>query len=382
MPPGMRKKFAEAKKAASAASSSPWVEVYDPENEAYYYWHSETQEVTWEAPEDYRMAADDATMAAAIKLQCVWRTKQAKKKVDGLPQNWVKVHDTEAGCDYYLNEMTGESAWELPEHLRAAEENGTLKEAELSAEATMEQAEKIRSIMRKAKMPPGIRKKFSILKRQRSMESESPWVEVYDPDMGKCSLCFFSYKYSYDCTVLITLENCSTVRTYEEMHLHLLFEKIAPIFFPAAFYYFHNTTGEVQWEAPADYRMAADDATMAAVIKIQCVYRSRRTKRRMGEILAGRGGARGAAKLKVEAAIAEHDAAAAASFAAQAETGGVWVEAFDPNSGKMYYFHTGTSENSWEKPDVYVMAADNVMVSDRFPFPFHRRRKFVFSEDL
>ena len=173
---------------------------------------------------------------------------------------------------------------------------------------------------------------------------------------------FFSYKYSYDCTVLITLENCSTVRTYEEMHLHLLFEKIAPIFFPAAFYYFHNTTGEVQWEAPADYRMAADDATMAAVIKIQCVYRSRRTKRRMGEILAGRGGARGAAKLKVEAAIAEHDAAAAASFAAQAETGGVWVEAFDPNSGKMYYFHTGTSENSWEKPDVYVMAADNVMV--------------------
>ena len=159
-------------------------------------------------------------------------------------------------------------------------------------------------------------------------------------------------------------------------------KKSPPFFSPAAFYYFHNTTGEVQWEAPADYRMAADDATMAAVIKIQCVYRSRRTKRRMGEILAGRGGARGAAKLKVEAAIAEHDAAAAASFAAQAETGGVWVEAFDPNSGKMYYFHTGTSENSWEKPDVYVMAADNVMVSDRFPFPFHRRRKFVFSEDL
>ena len=66
--------------------------------------------------------------------------KQAKKKVDGLPQNWVKVHDTEAGCDYYLNEMTGESAWELPEHLRAAEENGTLKEAELSALAEENQS--------------------------------------------------------------------------------------------------------------------------------------------------------------------------------------------------------------------------------------------------
>ena len=135
----------------------------------------------------------------------------------------------------------------------------------------------------------------------------------------------------------------------------------------------------MQWEAPADYRMAADDATMAAVIKIQCVYRSRRTKRRMGEILAGRGGARGAAKLKVEAAIAEHDAAAAASFAAQAETGGVWVEAFDPNSGKMYYFHTGTSENSWEKPDVYVMAADNVMVRVIvFLFLFTEEESFVF----
>jgi hypothetical protein len=314
MPPGMRAKFAEAKKKQSAASTSPWVEVYDPDNEAYYYWHNETQEVTWEAPSDYRMAADDATMAAAIKLQCLWRARQAQKKVDGLPHNWVLVTDAEAGCEYYLNELTGETAWELPEELRDANTSGTLRRASLDGNTSMADAEKMRSIMRKAKMPPAMRAKFDALKRARSMESDSPWVEVYDPDMG-------------------------------------------------AFYYHNGVTGDVDWTAPSDYRMAADDATMAAVIKLQCVWRGRRTARKMGDILAGRGGARGAHLDKVKAALAEHDTEAAAAFAAQAETGGVWVEAFDPTSGNMYYHHTGTSETSWEKPAVYCMAADNALMS-------------------
>jgi hypothetical protein len=56
-----------------AAAQEHWVEVYDSYHEAFYYWHSGTNETTWEKPSAYVMASDDQLMFVTIKLQSVFR---------------------------------------------------------------------------------------------------------------------------------------------------------------------------------------------------------------------------------------------------------------------------------------------------------------------
>ena len=55
-----------------------WVEVYDPSSDAFYYYSSTSGASTWDKPEEYIMAADDELMNAVIKIQCLFRARQAR----------------------------------------------------------------------------------------------------------------------------------------------------------------------------------------------------------------------------------------------------------------------------------------------------------------
>ena len=40
-----------------------------------------------------------------------------------------------------------------------------------------------------------------------------------------------------------------------------------------------------------------------------------------------------------------------------------WVETYDPRTDSFYYFDHASNETIWEKPEHYVMAADDEMMS-------------------
>ena len=239
MSPEMRKKFADAKKRQSAQSISPWVEVYDPSDEEFYYWHTFTGEVTWERPDDYKLAADDETMSAVIKIQSIYRAKHAKmhvaSKVEEIKvehDSWVAVWDTAVTppCVYYWNRRTGVALWDAPEGV----------DVDLIPSMVGEEIRenRLHDILRKAKMPTGMRKKFDDAKKAESKLCTSPWVEVYDPETE-------------------------------------------------AYYYWNRETQEQTWDVPDNFRVASDDATMAAVIKLQCLWRRKQAQKIVDAYLAG-----------------------------------------------------------------------------------------------
>ena len=99
------------------AGEEHWVEVYDSEHDAFYYYGSYTGEMTWEKPEHYVMAADDDLMHAVITIQKMWRGKVARgevqiRKREG--QKWTVHVDEGSGVEYYWNSETGECVWEKP----------------------------------------------------------------------------------------------------------------------------------------------------------------------------------------------------------------------------------------------------------------------------
>ena len=73
----VRKAIAERDDAANA---SPWVEIYDAGEKAYYYWNRDSGETIWEKPEHYRMAAEDNIIKATIMIQCFMRGIQGRPK--------------------------------------------------------------------------------------------------------------------------------------------------------------------------------------------------------------------------------------------------------------------------------------------------------------
>jgi hypothetical protein len=148
-----QKELEAQRDAAVAAGDHHWVESYDPEHEAHYYYCSITHETVWEKPDSYVMAADDELMSAAITIQNAWRTKLAKQEVakralkggkKGLgsahsnkvaehmkkqkeleaqrnaavaagDHHWVESYDPEHEAYYYYCTYTQEMQWEKPD---------------------------------------------------------------------------------------------------------------------------------------------------------------------------------------------------------------------------------------------------------------------------
>ena len=80
-----------------------------------------------------------------------------------------------------------------------------------------------------------------------------------------------------------------------------------------AFYYFNNFTKEHTWEKPDSYLMAADDDEMRAVICIQCAWRAKISRRKLGGKTLARQDAAAEAEEKVKAAARAKGATAAAA---------------------------------------------------------------------
>ena len=125
---------------AVAAGQEDWVEVYDPNSDAFYYYEIVSGNVVWEKPTSYVMAADNELIAAVIKIQCPYRTRLARHRVKSIKDDptplrsitdingnhWKEQKDS-SGTIYYLNDVTGESQWDPPKEAEKLDEVSTIK---------------------------------------------------------------------------------------------------------------------------------------------------------------------------------------------------------------------------------------------------------------
>jgi hypothetical protein len=114
------------------------------------------------------------------------------------------------------------------------------------------------------------------------------------------------------------------------------------------FYYYSRNTGEYVWEKPENYVMAGDDEEMRAVIKIQCCWRARAARRQVRAQEALK-------KTNFEVDAAFNKAKRDQHLHQRHE----WVECYDPEHEAFYYFNNFTKEHTWDKPESYLMAADD-----------------------
>jgi outer membrane protein assembly factor BamB len=78
----------------STLEMSGWAELFDESSSRNYYFHAETNEVSWDKPDGF----GDEPLAPAT-----------------LPAGWAEVYDEGSQKFYYVNNSTGETTWERPE---------------------------------------------------------------------------------------------------------------------------------------------------------------------------------------------------------------------------------------------------------------------------
>ena len=123
-------------------------------------------------------------------------------------------------------------------------------------------------------------------------------------------------------------------------------------------YYYNTGTEECVWEKPADFEAHhgstsdVDDELMSALrAKMQKAFAGKLNKHD------------GAHQESLSAAKAEHAEREATREAAVAAGAEHWVEVYDPGSETFYYYGSYSHEVTWEKPEEYVMAADDELMS-------------------
>ena len=188
----------------------------------------------WEEPEGYVDGVTDETITAVLKIQCMFRARCARLKVNKLAQaaksknfgelsvveadgkvssEWVEQYDPTKGRPYYWNSITGEAVWEKPEGF-----------VEGGVNENMAAALKIQSAFRGNKARQEVASKVKSLKMKEG--GGAVWVKQWDPSNH-------------------------------------------------AYYYYNTKTGDAVWEEPEGYVDGVTDETITAVLKIQCMFRAR-----------------------------------------------------------------------------------------------------------
>jgi hypothetical protein len=75
------KKTLEKEKAKTDAEQQAWEAFYEPTQDAYYYFNTETWQSVWEAPEGYIMTATEEELVATLKVQRWHQRCKAVRKV-------------------------------------------------------------------------------------------------------------------------------------------------------------------------------------------------------------------------------------------------------------------------------------------------------------
>lgn len=81
-----------------------WIEQYDPTTQRVYYYHTTSGSSQWEKPLTYCEGGRDETLAAALSIQCAFRSTQARKSVARKREPvWVEQYDPVTRRWYYYH---------------------------------------------------------------------------------------------------------------------------------------------------------------------------------------------------------------------------------------------------------------------------------------
>jgi hypothetical protein len=160
------------------------------------------------------------------------------------PPEWIESFDPTHKRHYYYNMRTHESSWVKPKDFVMAADDETMRATiKLQCAWRSKVAYRLASTALERKM------KDIAFKMRQTMGGG-----MLDEVNAKLA------KYSQQGN------DCPWVATWDPVH--------------ARHYYYHKETKMTSWVRPHDYIMAADDLLMKTVIKIQCVWRGRRERKR------------------------------------------------------------------------------------------------------
>ena len=91
-------------------------QVFDIENNRYFYYNKRTKESLWEKPTIMGSdSMDPKDEWAATQLQKMYRKKQAKKRLGDMSKAWFeKAYDPETKSFYYVRRMDNLTRWDKP----------------------------------------------------------------------------------------------------------------------------------------------------------------------------------------------------------------------------------------------------------------------------
>ena len=279
----------EANRVASLeAGEEHWVEVYDPNSDAYYYYGAISQQVVWGKPPSYTMAADNELMTAVIKIQCAYRARLARHRMHAVKEDpnalnriidingiaWQKEQDT-SGATYYQNEESGESQWEEPKMKASSSEGG-------SSATTRPASTLITGVSTTiitgwyVKSVDGQR----MYCHRSSGVCQADRPEGYDGEEPENTM--VSKKSSESLPASKDIKNKTVVEKKKEKQPtkeDIWVEVYDPI--QQRLYYYGSISTSIQSIKPDHYILAKNDVKISAVITIQCAWRVRIAKRRV-----------------------------------------------------------------------------------------------------
>eukprot|EP00948_MAST-09A_sp_MAST-9A-sp1_P003634 g3634.t1 len=178
---------------AELEAKNKWIKAYDPGTGYYYYYNSETGNSQWEVPPDFIEGGVNEMMKAALKIQCNFRARQARRKVDAAKRekakalgisvddgtvaaegkadsgNWMELFDSSSNAYYYYNTDTGDYQWEKPAGFKPGIQDLTIS-------AVL----KIQSLFRKRMARRAVEDRKKIIREQmKHMDKElAQWEEL------------------------------------------------------------------------------------------------------------------------------------------------------------------------------------------------------------
>ncbi|GBG32524.1 Ankyrin repeat domain-containing protein 1 [Hondaea fermentalgiana] len=388
-----------------------WSKVFDPSSKAYYYVNNHTLASQWDEPEGFQevdLAKVKLLMApevrAAMLLQSAFRAKLARRDVrvqraktaassTDEVSGWREMLDPASGFPYYFNSETNEVIWEKPADFNKVDaDNSTQKKSD----PISEEEERENKLVAKDQGASGAKAEIqSDIDSNDAEDSPSGEHVSATKDLGPEEV----------------VEDASEMISNDAETSRRMIPEWVQVFDPQTklYYFFNNHTFESQWEEPegferldfskAKHLMAPE---LRAALMMQCAFRSKKARQAMraqrglvsssknlneidGEESSGvwkklvdpktelpyyynrethettwdppvEEVECGEKNAKTEAGPPATNSSGDAHMPAEDTTDSVspsveWVEVFDPQSKRYYFFNNRTLESQWDEPE-------------------------------